>query len=244
MRTRLFVSLLLANVVLFAASAAPAGEKISLISAEMKGGYYERAGETFKGVYPDLFNEAARRSKLSVDFTLVPWARAMASVKRSDTALIFPLARKPDRETQFKWLVPLISEAVCFSSVGTPADSLDEARTRKRVLGWLGSSTFEHLQAQGFKNLIKVTNTAKIIRIMNGDKSALFYYYCDQMQSFVDPGKEQIRLRVGAPVYAEESWLAGSKGLKVTDAISRFTKALETLGKEGTLDRAIEKLPK
>ncbi|MBT6096004.1 MAG: hypothetical protein HOH04_14060 [Rhodospirillaceae bacterium] len=243
MRLRLIV-LSLAFLILVSGSAqlAQAAETVNLISGEMKGGYYERRGKTFSGVYPDLFREAAGQSNVSVDFSLVPWARAVATSKRSDNVLIFPLARKPDREKQFTWLVPLVSETVCFSSAGTPVNSIDEARARKRVLGWLGSSTFEYLQAQNFKNLIKVTNTAKIIRILNADKDALFYYYCDQMQSFVDPGKEQIRLNVGKPVYAEESWLAGGLKLKLTDEISRFAKTLKTLGKEGMLDRAIEKL--
>lgn len=39
---------------------------------------------------------------------VVPWARAMYSVKNEPNSFIFSLARFPERENKFQWLVPLV----------------------------------------------------------------------------------------------------------------------------------------
>lgn len=217
---------------------------IHLISTEMKGGLFEKEQDHYIGVYPSFFNEASFLSRVSLDYQMVPWARAVKKVEGSEQFLIFPFTRTPDRENKFSWVARLIEESTCFASTGVSPNSLDDAKKRKRILAWLGSSYQTYLENMGFKNLIILHDTEQAVRILNSDPEAAFYYPCDSAQSFLDSTKSKIALNLGAPVASDELWLAGSKLFKHTDATNRFFQEIATLEKNKMLNKLMEKLGK
>jgi len=217
---------------------------IHLISAEMKGGIFERINGHFVGVYPDYFDEASLLSGVTIDYQMFPWARAVKKVEGSDQFLIFPFTRTPDRENKFSWVARLNEDKTCFSSTGAALNSLEDAKKRKRILAWRGSSNQTYLEEQGFKKLIIVHDTEQVVKILKSDPKAAFYYPCDSAQSFLDASQSKIILKLGAPIVSEEIWLAGSKQFKHTGSSNRFVEAIATLEKDKRLNKLMNKLLK
>lgn len=67
---------------------------------------YEQQGRP-TGFMVDLVDEAARSSGTSLRIDFYPWARAVALAQAGPQTLIFPLARTPERERRFTWVLPL-----------------------------------------------------------------------------------------------------------------------------------------
>jgi len=61
------------------------------------------------GLAQDLAVAMAQRLGRPTQVTYLPWARAVRTVEQGDHYGIFPLARTPDREARFRWLVPLMA---------------------------------------------------------------------------------------------------------------------------------------
>jgi len=60
-----------------------------------------------KGLNTVKVRQVMDRSGLSYDFVVLPWARALRQASTEKNALIFSIARIPEREEHFDWLVPL-----------------------------------------------------------------------------------------------------------------------------------------
>ncbi|MEH3021943.1 MAG: transporter substrate-binding domain-containing protein [Pseudomonas oryzihabitans] len=71
------------------------------------------------------------RAGLVAEPQVMPWARAFAQAQSGPDVLIFSLARLPERETAFNWVVPLTETHLClFSWRGrvAPLATLEAAR--------------------------------------------------------------------------------------------------------------------
>jgi len=54
-----------------------------------------------------LVNKVMEATELDYTITIVPWARAVRYAETADNVLIYSIARIPNREKRFRWLVPL-----------------------------------------------------------------------------------------------------------------------------------------
>lgn len=59
------------------------------------------------GQATDLVHKVMRASGLSYEIKLLPWTRAMRNTTGGNNTLIFSIVRSPEREENFKWLVPI-----------------------------------------------------------------------------------------------------------------------------------------
>ncbi len=216
-----------------------AEDGVHLISAKLPGGLLEYVDEKLVGAYATYFHEASVRSGVQIDFRIVPWARAVRETERSDNLLLFPLTRTPKREARFIWITPLTENLMCFSSVGAPVNSLDEARKLKRVITWLGTSHQEFLEKNKFKNLIVVKTKLKILEILKSAPDAALYWVCNEIQSFLDADKSEITVKIGAPVSGEDIWLASGKSFVRNAQTDKFVKALVALKEKDLLTRLL-----
>lgn len=81
---------------------------ITLLAAEIPGGFLKIEGTHGVGVYPDLLYEAAADANVNIVLQFVPCRRAFNKVETSKHLLAFPLTRLPEREDKYTWLVPNI----------------------------------------------------------------------------------------------------------------------------------------
>lgn len=64
------------------------------------------------GFATELLMAACGRAKLSCEVRIAPWARAYATVSTTPNTVLFSVVRRPDREREFVWLSPIMTESV------------------------------------------------------------------------------------------------------------------------------------
>ena len=217
---------------------------VHLISTKLPGGQFEKKNGKFVGAFAKFFREASTQSGVPIDFRMVPWVRAVRETERSADLLLFPFTRTEQRESRFTWIAQLDEDRMCFASVGRRINSLKEARRLERVLVWRGTSNQAFLEKQEFKNLVIVSNKKRIIQMLKAKQDAAWYFICDEAQSYLDPGKSDITVKVGTPVASEVMWLAGGKSLKQTAAVDKFIKAIKILEKDKVLKKLLSEAAK
>lgn len=145
-----FVALLLAfgahgaRTTEFVVYASPLGEYMTKVGPSLEesaGLMLEIAASAFKP--SDLLARMAPQ---------MPWARAQAEAKEIPGAILFGLARTPQRESQWQWLSPVYTDKIyAFTLAGRPAySSFEDIRRQKPKVGTkLGSASESILKGMG-----------------------------------------------------------------------------------------------
>lgn len=95
-----------------------------------------------------------------------PWARAVRMVEIGEAGGVFPLARTPDREHRFRWLILLMHVRYNFVGMaGEPARGLESLR-RARVGVLRGSPIIRNLQAERFSHVIEAKDYKDLLRML------------------------------------------------------------------------------
>jgi polar amino acid transport system substrate-binding protein len=85
------------------------------------------------GFATELLMAACGRAKLSCEVRIAPWARAYATVSTTPNTVLFSVVRRPDREREFVWLSPIMTESVWVFGRGNspPIDAIADLKTRR-----------------------------------------------------------------------------------------------------------------
>lgn len=59
------------------------------------------------GTSTDIVRKILEGAGYDVEFYVMPWARTLRMVSQQENALVYSLARTPDRESQFFWIAPV-----------------------------------------------------------------------------------------------------------------------------------------
>ncbi|CAK0757344.1 hypothetical protein CCP1ISM_7280001 [Azospirillaceae bacterium] len=148
----------------------------------------------------------------------LPVARLLVTVEEG-SALGFPLARIPEREARFRWIVKLYDDSFSFATLAPhpPVNSLEEGRRLGAVTVNNASAPRNVLLAAGFTNLDQANSEDQnALKLFAGNVDAWF-----SVTSTFRPLAEQnradsSRLVIGAPVHPIEAYLIGSKSLSET----------------------------
>lgn len=102
------------------------------------------------GFAAELLMAGCRRAKLSCEIRITPWARAYATASKTPDTVLFSIVRRPDREREFLWLGPIMSESVwAFGrSDSPPIHSIAELKS-KRIGVVNGGSAAKFLRDAG-----------------------------------------------------------------------------------------------
>lgn len=82
---------------------------IRLITSEFAPYSFSENGQA-RGIVADRARQLLRETGRSTPIEVYPWARAYETALRTPGALLFPVARRPEREDLFKW----VGEAIPF----------------------------------------------------------------------------------------------------------------------------------
>ena len=69
--------------------------------------HYMNEKEDVVGSSTTLVRQILENAGYDVEFLLMPWARSLRMVSKRDDALVYSLARTPERESQFFWIAPV-----------------------------------------------------------------------------------------------------------------------------------------
>ncbi|MBC8158576.1 MAG: transporter substrate-binding domain-containing protein [Alphaproteobacteria bacterium] len=217
------------------ASIAAEQKPITLLAAEIPGGYLKITGNKGIGVFPDLFYEAAGAAGSHVKFRFVPWGRAFQEVERSSHLLTFPLTRLPEREAKYSWLVPLDRDEIVFLTLDQQINNLEQARKLGKILVWKGSSMEIFLTQQGFENLISVGNTKALVRMLKNGRGDAWFTIRPETDEISTPDGGAVKVVSGDVIQTESVWLVGGKSFTHSETSRRFVARVKTLVEAGRL---------
>ncbi len=127
------------------------------------------------GYAHDLVLLMAQQIGRAVQVSYYPWARAVRLTEQGSNVGVFPLARTPDREQRFQWLVPLMTvRYVLITLAGAQRLSLADLRAL-RVGVLRGSPIAQNLQAERFTTIVDGKDYKDLLRMLrNGTLDAVY----------------------------------------------------------------------
>lgn len=108
-----------------------------------------------EGVFIDQLKILLDETDTDYQVSVMPWARAIALARTQSMHCAFAAARTPERENQFKWVSPILTDKnILIAKSTTPIDSTSLDKMRKyRVGTQRGDYTEKLLQSLGFANI-------------------------------------------------------------------------------------------
>ncbi len=136
----------------------------------------------------DIVKAVLAEAGYQADVRVVPWARVMHSLESQDNVLAFSMTRTPDREDRFHWIGLL--RPVAFKMWALPERaavlpaSLEDAKNL-RVSAERGDVAERYLLAEGFTNLIYLSQESNTLTMLRRDRIDLMVYIESGMPGFL-----------------------------------------------------------
>ena len=181
LRTFLTIVLLTTSVVVNASSPQ------SLVGVTEERGLlqYQENGVA-KGPSVDIFNMLMKEAKLSAKIEFYPWKRALNKSLSEENTLIFSIARIPEREEKFHWLLKVSDFIRTFVfKKGLPAVITQAQARGKSIAVVRGSIGHQVLVRNGFnKELYVVTTLEESIALFDSGRVELLYTDPNSVKNF------------------------------------------------------------
>lgn len=148
-------------------AAEPSSAEIQWVGGDLPPFVWQANGKG-TGYAHDLAMELSRRLGRNEPVRFLPWARAVRMTAIGEPLGIFPLARTPDREASFRWLIPLmrVHYGLFVRAQDRPEWTIDTLRTA-RVVVLRGSPIGQHLKDAQFTNVIDATHYWDMLRMLD-----------------------------------------------------------------------------
>lgn len=111
--------------------------------------HYTERGKTV-GIAADYLRAACKLAGLDCNIVILPWARSYMLAKQDANAIIFSIVRRSDREQEFVWVSPIITEGMWLygrTDAHAPANLADVKQQRIGAIN--GGSGIAVLLARG-----------------------------------------------------------------------------------------------
>ncbi|MFZ6722161.1 substrate-binding periplasmic protein [Undibacterium sp. Ji49W] len=173
------------------------------------------------------------------DLTFYPWSRVIKMGREGKSYGLFPLARTPERETSFKWLVPLSKVNYTFFGHRTGKISIEKASVEQlrgmRIGIMRGSSLERNLQAKNFRHIVYEKNYQDLLKMLSlGGIDAIYAGYPMLTSAIEEYGFRLDDFQTGINLGSADLYLASSLGLHEKEE-KAWKIAYETLQKDGTV---------
>lgn len=192
-----------------------------------------------QGYAHDLAVEMARRLGRPEQVQFFPWARAVKlTAEGSEPFGVFPLARTPDREERFRWLIPLQRvDYTLFVRSGAPAALGFEALKTQKVVVLRGSPIVNNLREAGFVHITEATSYRDMLRMLDEDMAVAAYAGTPMLRAAMREAQlPPTRYREVARLGEATLYMACSLGIGAGEA-QRWIDAYQGLEGDGTVQR-------
>jgi ABC-type amino acid transport substrate-binding protein len=191
------------------------------------------------GALVELARELGRRAGVPLQVDFVPWSRALFMATHFPRTAIFPLTRTPEREHQFRWLVPLYHERFVFMAESPAGGRLDPATLRgKRVALLRGSAQEPALRRKGFTHVLPTASVEEGLRFVHAGIADVIYGDLDINMALARARYGAVRYAVSAPVVTTTTWLGGTPDIPAADGTA-LRAALATMHADGSYARIL-----
>lgn len=190
------------------------------------------------GGLQELVAELCKRAGVKPATQFVPWRRAQFLATTMPATAIYPLTRLPERESQYRWLVPLFEENYVLLAVRGKLLPVEQMKD-KRIALLRGAAQAAILKEQGFTRFVEASSIDEVHRfLLGGMADAAFGERRIVSASLKGHGSSEGDFDTSAPVQTTTAWLAGSRDFDDTD-IALFQRALDSMRNDGTLRRIL-----
>lgn len=190
-----------------------------------------------RGFAHDLALAMAERLGRTASVVYVPWARAVRMAQQGPGYGVFPLARTPDREAAFQWLVPLMTVRYGLYTLATESRLAVEDMRPMRVGVLRGSPIVANLRAEGFTRIVEGKDYRDLLRLLRNRTLEAIYAGTPMLEAAMDE-YEQARILFALQATLGEAtlYMAASPGLEAEEA-QRWVSAYRQLEREGVVSR-------
>jgi polar amino acid transport system substrate-binding protein len=190
------------------------------------------------GGLQELVGQLCKRAGLSPATQFVPWRRAQFLATTMPATAIYPLTRLPEREAQYRWLVPLYEENYVLLAARGKLLPVEEMKD-KRIALLRGAAQGAILKEQGFSRLVEASSIDEVHRfLLGGMADAAFGERRIIAASLKGHAAGAGDFETSAPLRSTTAWLAGSRDFDDSD-IALFQRALESMQADGSLRRIL-----
>lgn len=192
------------------------------------------------GGLQEMVGELCKRAGLKPATQFVPWRRAQFLATTMPATAIYPLTRLPEREQQYRWLVPLYEENYVLLTVRGKLLPLEQMKD-KRIALLRGAAQAAILKDQGFTRFVEASSIDEVHRfLLGGMADAAFGERRIIAASLKGHDAGDGDFETSAPVKTTTAWLAGSLDFDQEDA-ALFQRALDSMQADGTQRRILSR---
>ncbi|RTL39047.1 MAG: transporter substrate-binding domain-containing protein [Burkholderiales bacterium] len=218
------------------AGSAWASTQIQWVAGNLPPFAFESPGGA-RGFAHDLANAMAQRLDRPRQVTYLPWARAVRMAEQGPAYGVFPLARTPDREANFQWLVPLMTVRYGFYTLATETRLELEDLRPMRVGVLRGSPIAANLRAESFKTLVEAKDYRDLLRLLRERSLDAVYAGTAMLEAAMDEyGHPRLMFVLQTTLGEGTLYMAASRQTPAVEA-QRWVAAYRELEDDGTVMR-------
>ena len=195
------------------------------------------------GAMYEVVQEVAKRVGQSAKIEFMPWARAQSIAKTQLNIGILPLARVPEREVDYVWLLPILNDPYVFFARKDSKFDISTIESAKSLrIGTFGGSLAEVLlRKMGFKNFKSVTTDIQNVRMLKADRIDVWVAPLSFKNRYKKKGGlGEENLRVGATLIMLNEYFAASKSLD-PETIRKWQLAFKSMKSDGSYAAIMKK---
>lgn len=139
-----------------------------------------------QGYAYELLAQMAHKLGRKPELAFYPWARSVKLTQEGEEYGVFPLARTPDRESKFRWLIPLAHVHYSFFALSSTAGPLGLEQLRnQKVVVLRGSPIIGNLRAQGFSDIAEAKDYRDMLRMVSRGVAIAAYAGAPMLQAAI-----------------------------------------------------------
>ncbi|WP_286190128.1 transporter substrate-binding domain-containing protein [Labrenzia sp. R4_2] len=222
-------------------TASTAAQRYLFVTAEVPP-YSLPSDEGRTGFVIDVVRELLSRLDAPLEIVSLPWRRAMETLKQGENVLMAPLARTPDRETRYKWVVPILTEEVRLYTIDDgPILTLEAARKLPSITVQGGSAMEELGIRLGLQNLdVAPDNFSMVKMLAYGNSNAMISFRMLALWSMEREGLDPERLVPGEVLDRFDVSIAAT--LETPEEILQpIREAFDVMRSDGSLQMILER---
>lgn len=223
------------------------GQNLMIVGGNQSPGNFPDLNGKPIGLMVDVVGEIHKRLGITGEIRLLPWARAFDIAKKQPNVVILSLARTPEREDQFHWIMLVMRKPWVFyakrgSGIGKIIKSLDDAKKVKLIGVLRGDIRADWLKSQGFANLEEVTDvTQNIQKLYLGRVPLIFTSPEDAAESCKKLGLNMRDLEPVMIPNSSHSYIAMSKNGTSLEIVKKWQKVGQQMKNDGTFQQLAKK---
>ena len=186
------------------------------------------------GLAIDVLRTAADRLGREIELDFVPFQRAMHVTRTRDDTLMAALFRYSSRELDFQWVAQVHEAKLRFMSIGTPVNTIEEARSLTRIGVESGSTGDRYLSELGFENLERQASPDFTARMLAAGRIDAWMLSETLAKSVWRDLGQTRTLSTGGEIFAVPIFLVAGTAFPETIA-ALYRQTIEDMRADGTL---------